>query len=133
MLINAQCYDFFDYFDREIEIIWMTKWTMTKFMYVLTRYSAFVEAGVVIYRKSNPRLPLPYLPTAAHWSLPQNCPFPEIGTMNAPFPSRLTHVSPLEATVAPFSRAYLCTNITGLFVFGLGVGESMNYWQIYTL
>ncbi|CAA7267475.1 unnamed protein product [Cyclocybe aegerita] len=40
--------------NRELVTIWQSKWNYTKFMYLLTRYSTFVEAGVVIYQLSIP-------------------------------------------------------------------------------
>ncbi|KAJ3510687.1 hypothetical protein NLJ89_g4528 [Agrocybe chaxingu] len=40
--------------NRELVTIWQSKWNYTKFMYILTRYSTFVEAGVVIYQLSIP-------------------------------------------------------------------------------
>ncbi|KDR78705.1 hypothetical protein GALMADRAFT_244210 [Galerina marginata CBS 339.88] len=52
--ITILLYDFFLSLDREVETIWKGKLSYTKFMYILTRYSAFIEAGVVIYQLSIP-------------------------------------------------------------------------------
>ncbi|KAH9481835.1 hypothetical protein JR316_0006365 [Psilocybe cubensis] len=57
--INAGCiailfYDCFDCFEKEVNTIWKKKWTMTKFMYILTRYSAVLEGGIVMYQLSIP-------------------------------------------------------------------------------
>ncbi|KAF4613818.1 hypothetical protein D9613_008070 [Agrocybe pediades] len=57
--VNAGCiailfFDFFDCLDKEIRVIWMKKLNFTKIMYLLTRYSTFWEAGVVIYQLSIP-------------------------------------------------------------------------------
>lgn len=48
---HAQFYDSLLTLEREIEAIWMSKLTWMKFMYLLTRYSAIAEAGVVIARE----------------------------------------------------------------------------------
>ncbi|KIM39321.1 hypothetical protein M413DRAFT_29486 [Hebeloma cylindrosporum] len=41
-------------FEDEVRAIWLTTWNYTKVMYILTRYSAFVEAGMIIYQVSIP-------------------------------------------------------------------------------
>ena len=43
-------FDLFLTFEHEVRAIWSTAWNYTKVMYVLTRYSAVVEAGIIIYR-----------------------------------------------------------------------------------
>lgn len=63
-------------------------------MYVLTRYSAFVEAVIVIYRKWHQQFWL-RLPTDDECS--KSYPFPENGIRNAHFPSSLMSVSPMPA------------------------------------
>ncbi|KAF5327508.1 hypothetical protein D9619_004984 [Psilocybe cf. subviscida] len=34
--------------DQEIQAIWQSKWNYARALYVLTRYSSFVEAGLLI-------------------------------------------------------------------------------------
>jgi len=41
-------------FDEEVSLIWGSKWTLVKVLYLLSRYMPFVDATVVSYRK--PRL-----------------------------------------------------------------------------
>lgn len=40
--------------DQEINAIWLGRLTPMKFMYLLTRYSAIAEAGIVLARASEP-------------------------------------------------------------------------------
>ncbi|KIM39322.1 hypothetical protein M413DRAFT_447260 [Hebeloma cylindrosporum] len=47
-------FDSFLTFEQELRAIWSTSWNCTKIMYVLTRYSAFVEAGMIIYQITIP-------------------------------------------------------------------------------
>ena len=38
-------------FEREFTLVWSTKWNLTKVLFFLTRYLAFVDLATVIYRK----------------------------------------------------------------------------------
>ncbi|KIM34952.1 hypothetical protein M413DRAFT_32905 [Hebeloma cylindrosporum] len=42
-------FDSFLTFDLEVSAIWSRKWTFARVLYVFTRYSGFVEAGISIY------------------------------------------------------------------------------------
>ncbi|KAF5327447.1 hypothetical protein D9619_004999 [Psilocybe cf. subviscida] len=47
MDLQAQAYDWLLTLDGEIKSIWLSRWNFTKFLYVLTRYSSFIECAVV--------------------------------------------------------------------------------------
>ena len=53
---KSQVFDSFLTFDQEIEAIWTRKWNPIRVLYVLTRYSAFLEVGVTLYRMLLPNL-----------------------------------------------------------------------------
>ena len=47
----AQGYDVLLTFDAEVNYIWRSKWSWVKVLFFLTRYSALVEAIIIIYRE----------------------------------------------------------------------------------
>ncbi|KLO12400.1 hypothetical protein SCHPADRAFT_941238 [Schizopora paradoxa] len=42
-------YDVIIHLSSEIELIWLCRWSLGKVMYLLARYSAFVDASVILY------------------------------------------------------------------------------------
>lgn len=48
---SSQTYDWLLTLDGEIKSIWLSRWNFTKFLYVLTRYSSFLECAVVAIRE----------------------------------------------------------------------------------
>ncbi|KIM39327.1 hypothetical protein M413DRAFT_29491 [Hebeloma cylindrosporum] len=47
-------FDSFLTFEQEVRAIWSTGWSYMNLMYVLTKYSAFLEGGIIIYHISIP-------------------------------------------------------------------------------
>ena len=58
LTIQPKVFDSFLTFEREVRAIWSAGWSYMKIMYVLTKYSAFLEAGFLIYRTLHSELPL---------------------------------------------------------------------------
>ena len=47
----GQVYDFLLRFDREFSFVLETKWTLVKFIFLLSRYTPFIDLAVIVYRK----------------------------------------------------------------------------------
>ncbi|KAF8887342.1 hypothetical protein BD779DRAFT_515032 [Infundibulicybe gibba] len=55
--VSSLCLVIFDWFltlDEEVTLIWGAPWSVGKILYLLTRYSAFIDLPVSVYRVSGP-------------------------------------------------------------------------------
>ncbi|KAF9035751.1 hypothetical protein BDZ89DRAFT_1157728 [Hymenopellis radicata] len=56
---NSRSIQVFDYLltlEQEVELIWASEWTITKLLYLVTRYSPFVNAGVFLWQQVTPNM-----------------------------------------------------------------------------
>ncbi|KAF8890395.1 hypothetical protein BD779DRAFT_1671349 [Infundibulicybe gibba] len=49
-------YNYVSTFDQELEVIWKSRWTITKVFFVFTRYIPFVDMGLVMYNLASQTL-----------------------------------------------------------------------------
>ncbi|KIP07404.1 hypothetical protein PHLGIDRAFT_423189 [Phlebiopsis gigantea 11061_1 CR5-6] len=49
--LSLLAYDFTLTFDDEVELIWKTRWNLTKVLWFLTRYPAFIDSTLSIYHQ----------------------------------------------------------------------------------
>ncbi|KAF9007741.1 hypothetical protein BDZ89DRAFT_1168438 [Hymenopellis radicata] len=57
--VSATALYVFDYLltlEQEVELIWGSEWTITKLLYLVTRYSPFVNAGVILWQQLTPNM-----------------------------------------------------------------------------
>ncbi|KAF9035722.1 hypothetical protein BDZ89DRAFT_480978 [Hymenopellis radicata] len=57
--VSATALYVFDYLltlEQEVDLIWGSKWTITKLLYLVTRYSTFVTAGVFLWTDVTPNM-----------------------------------------------------------------------------
>lgn len=47
--IAAQCYDYFVTFQREVELVWPSKWNSMKVLFIVSRYSPFLDVPLDVY------------------------------------------------------------------------------------
>ena len=53
LLIDVyQFYDFSLTIGLEVSTVWRSQWSWSKLLYLITRYTTFMEAVVILYRKS---------------------------------------------------------------------------------
>ena len=45
-----QVYDYLLTFEREVALVWFTKWNITKLLFFIARYTAFADVIMVFYR-----------------------------------------------------------------------------------
>ena len=47
--IAAQFYDYFVTFQREVELVWPSKWNSMKVLFIVSRYSPFLDVPLDVY------------------------------------------------------------------------------------
>jgi hypothetical protein len=46
-------WDYILTFRMEVDLVWKSKWTFMKALYLVQRYLPFIDMGIVVYRRSD--------------------------------------------------------------------------------